>query len=187
MKVDRFGQAEALSKGEFLKVLGELENHHRLIFALSWYTAERPGSILKLKVEQLYFSTEKRIPTDKIVFPASNRKDRKTREVIVSRALNRELRLYQAPSKGYAFPGKEKEGEHLTYRAYAAALDRVYRKLGMVGYSPYSARRGAITHLMREGKALRVIQDFTGHASLTSLQRYLQTTETDRLAAVEAL
>lgn len=186
MKLHRHGQAEALTKEDFRKVLEQIPSaNHRLVFALCWFTAERPSAILQLRVEHVYGDPDRRIARDTILIPGSTRKDGKTREIpIASPELRRELRLYSCPSTGFLFPGATEN--HLTFSAYDKALRRVFLKMRMTGYSTYSTRRGALTVLSRSGFALRSIQSFSGHSSLASLQRYLEG-DGDKRAMAEVL
>lgn len=178
MKILRSGQAAALTKREFLKVLQSFTNPtHRLIFALCWYTTDRPGAILRLRVEQVYYDPAKREPLPVMVIPAAVRKDRSTREVPIIPALAWELRNYQPPAEGFLFPGRS--GEGLSFGAYQKALYVKFDELGMKGYSCYSTRRGALTELSRAGLSLRRIQAVSGHKSLNSLYRYLDVSKTE--------
>jgi integrase/recombinase XerD len=186
VKIDRNGKAEPLSKSEFSRVLNILKSPgHRLIFAMCWYTTERPGAVLQLQVEDCYSDPARRTPRNTIVIPRRKRKDRRTREVPCSPALAAELRAYQPPGSGWLFPGKG--FSHLTYRSYYNALARAFDKLGMSGYSPYSTRRGALTHLLRQGLSTKRIQEISGHASLSSLQPYLESSEAERRQTVGML
>lgn len=186
MKINRNGQAEPLTKEQFTKVLNSFQSaNHRLIFALSWYTTERPGAILQLTVDQVYTDVGKRKPREVLVIPRRTRKDRKTREVFCHPALANELRAYEPPGAGYLFPGRG--FAPLTYRAYYKALNRVFLKLGLTGYSPYSTRRGALTHLLNQGLSTRKIQEVSGHTSLASLQPYLESSEASKKQTVSLL
>jgi integrase/recombinase XerD len=185
MKINRCGKAEALTKEEFQKVLNVIPNSmHRLIFALCWYTTERPSAILKLNVNDVYADIEARTPLEKIVIASRNRKDRTTREVPVSAALRQELKAYQPPIAGYLFPGVR---GHLTFSAYDKALRRTFFKLGLRGYSTYSTRRGSLTTLARSGISTRQIQALSGHASLSSLQRYIEVSDRELATAASML
>ncbi|WP_225910658.1 tyrosine-type recombinase/integrase [Thermoleptolyngbya sichuanensis] len=174
MKINRYGQAEALSKSDFQTVLAAIANPtHRLIFAMCWYTCERPITILRLRVDQVYSDAARQLPLSVLVLPSSSRKDRVTRECPVSVALRQELKAYTPPPDGFLFPGAGAEG-HLSFSAYYKALARTYASLGLRGYSTYSTRRGSITELARAGLSTRVIQQVSGHRSLQSLQRYIE-------------
>lgn len=184
MKINRCGQAEALTKEMFQKVLSEFKNDsHRLVFALCWYTTERPSAILKLQVGDVYADPAARLPLEKMVIAARSRKDKKTREVPIAVALRQELKAYSPPGEGYLFPGRD---GHLTFSAYDKGLRRVFEKLGLRGYSTYSTRRGSLTTLSRSGVGTRQIQALSGHASLGSLQRYLEVSESE-MAAIAAI
>jgi integrase/recombinase XerD len=175
MKNFRNGQAEPLTRDQFTKVVTRLPQvHHKLIFALCWFTTERPGAIIRLHRDACYDSRAK--PLENIVIAKETRKDRKTREVPVSSGLRFYLRQYKPPSDGYLFPSEVRPDQPITLRAYARALDRVFDDLKMLGYSTYSTRRGSLSALARAGVSMRQIQCFSGHSSLDSLQRYLEVT-----------
>lgn len=156
----------------------------KAIFATCWYTAERPSAVLQLQVGDVFHRGKVRAA---IVFPKSTRKDRTTREVPVHKNLAAVLRDYDAPLAGCLFPAPKREGCSVGFDTYSKYLARVFHRLGMVGYSTYSTRRGAITHLSRAGLDPRRIQQITGHASLTSLQRYIDVDEAEIKKGVDLL
>lgn len=173
MKKDRFGQAEPLTKNSFKAVFYALEHPvYRLIFTIAWYTAERPGTILKLRVSDVFHRGEVR---ETIVFPRNTRKDRKTRECPVHAKLKPLLAEYDAPLDGWLFPSSRDPLKPVSFKAYSRYLTRKFEELGMQGYSTYSTRRGAITELARAGLSAPHIQAISGHRSLASLQRYIET------------
>jgi integrase/recombinase XerD len=175
MKNLRSGKAEPLTQQQFNKVVTNLPQlHHRVICALCWYTTERPGAIIQLHRDCVYDA--KGAPLETIVLGAAIRKDGKTREVPVSDGLRFYLRQYKPPERGYLFPGFSDPTSHITLRAYAKALEGVFLEFNMKGYSSYSTRRGSLTLLASKGVSMRRIQAFSGHASLDSLQRYLEVT-----------
>jgi integrase/recombinase XerD len=186
VKNNRSGQAEPLTKDEFWQVCEALQSpHHRLIFALCWFTTERPGAILKLSVNNVYEKPGK--PRRQIVIPAWSRKDRATREVPVSRKLRSLLSQYKHPTAGWLFPSPLDQEKQLSFSAYQKALTRAFNNLGFSGYTTYSTRRGSITHLSRQGLSARVLQVITGHKSLSSLQRYIDVSPAEREAAIALL
>ena len=170
MKLNRSGQAEALTKQQFLEVLSKLPDPHRVIFALTWYCAERAGAVCKLKVSDCYQAGK---PRAKILIPGRIRKDRNSREVPVSRGLAQILKTYPLPKSEWLFPSYFNPSRPICLQVFAAAIKRQYLNLGLYGFSTHSARRGAITYLSRSGLGARQIQAVTGHRSLNSVQSYI--------------
>jgi integrase/recombinase XerD len=188
MKKNRCGQSTPLSKKQFQELITQFDkDHHRLIFALCWYTMERPGAILKLQVTDVYLDARRRVSHPEIVIPCWSRKDRKTRTVQVSPALRQELRAFTPPLEGWLFPSPIHPGKPLSFDAWDEVLRRTFRKLGMVGYSSYSLRRGAITHLHTIGRSVREIQKAVGHASINTTQIYIDVAEANQTQVMALL
>lgn len=171
MKQNRNGQAEALTPSLFKRVYGEIDHKmFKTVFGIAWYTAERPGTILILKSGDVY---SRGLPRDCIVFPKNTRKDRKTREVPVSKNLKAILKEYDYPLEGWLFPSAKNPDHPCPFDTYSKYLKGKFHSLGLEGFSTYSTRRGAITHLSKQGLNARQIQAISGHSSLDSLQRYI--------------
>lgn len=190
MKISRFGQATPLDKKNFLKISdGFLNEQHRLFWAIAYYTGERPITILRSLVTAFYSDPQNRTPRETILFPAPGRKDRKSREVPLHRNLKLTLKAYLPPMDGFLFPSFYRDGEHFSVRAMDKSLRRSLRRCGLEnqGYTLYSPRRGFITELARRGIHPRVIQSLTGHSSLSSLQRYIEISDEQRISAIALL
>ena len=190
MKINRTGQATPLDAKTYRRILdGFARPDHKLFWSICWFSGERAGAVLKMKVEQIYQDPLKRIPRAEILFPARTRKDGKTREVPMHRTLDLILRAYQPPATGYLFPSALKEDKPLTVRALDSALRRALVRVGLEnqGFSLHSPRRGFITELHRAGYDVRVIQALTGHSSLSMLSRYIDVSADQKRAAIAAL
>lgn len=184
MKLNRFGQAEGLTKAQLLETYSRLADPHRTILALTWYCAERAGAICQLEVNHCYQGNQ---PRKVILIPGEIRKNGRTRELPVSRALHQVLRSYKLPDSKYLFPSYFDSTRPIRFQVYAAALKREFLRSGLVGYSSHSARRGAITALSRAGLNTRQIQKVSGHSSLSSLQAYIEVSPAELASAVALL
>jgi integrase/recombinase XerD len=187
MKVDRHGQSEIIDKGTYSKIRAAfLEESHRLLFDIAYYTGERWGAIVQLQVSDVF--DERGKPRAAIVYRKSTRKDNQTREVPVSDELRRRLVGYSIPAGVWLFPGGI-EGRNITIRAIDEAFRRALDRAGLsgLGYSTHSTRRGFITALDRAGISIRTIQKLTGHASIASVQRYIEVSDEQLINAVAAI
>jgi integrase/recombinase XerD len=186
MKIDRHGQAEIISKGIYPKIREAFhEPHHQLLFDIAYYTGERWGAIVQLKLTDVYDDRGK--PRASIIYRKSTRKDKKTREVPVSDALRGRLAAYDKPDSQWLFPGDTQS--HITIRAIDGAFRRAIERAGLsgLGYSTHSTRRTFITTLDRAGISIKVIQGLTGHASLACLSRYIEVSEEQKIKAIAAI
>lgn len=187
MKISRNGQATPLTPQTYQQISNSFQgDKHKLFLALSWYTGERPEAILSADVNHIYENPEQRQPRDTIIYPGINRKDKKTREVPTHWALKLMLAAYQPPTTGFLFPCRYNESQHLSRQAIDKAFRIALKKAGLqnMGFSPYSARRGFITHLSEKGLSIKTIQSLTGHKSLTSLVQYIEVSEEQRRNAI---
>jgi len=190
MKRNRFGQAEPITEELYKKLRAKFRTElHQVLFDIAYYTGERWGAILQLKVEDIYKDAVKRILRDEITFRAETRKDKSTRQVPIHPELRMRLRAYQPDSSGWLFPSGILYEGHLTMRAADGAFRRALKRAGLedMGFSTHSTRRGFITQLHNKGIAVRVIQKLTGHRSLNTLSRYIEVSDEQCRSAIAAL
>ncbi|MEG5048654.1 tyrosine-type recombinase/integrase [Microcoleus sp. B4-C1] len=188
MKIAGIGQATPLSQLTFNQISDKFTTDvYKLFLGISWYTGERPGTILKIDVNHIYQNVAKRQPRDSVIYPAANRKDRQTRELTIHRALKLMLAAYRPPESGLLFPSLYMADKHLSLQAVDKAFRRAVKKAGLEnqGFSLYSARRGFITHLNEQGCSVKVIQKATGHKSISSLMRYIEVSDAQVKNAID--
>jgi integrase/recombinase XerD len=188
MKIDRHGKATPLKFDEYRKLReGFLENAHRLILDIGYYTGERWGAILRLHVEDVYADPLIRKIHPDITFRKETRKDNTTRQCPIASALAIRLQIYQPPTTGYLFTSPYKADNHLSDRAADAAFRRAIDRVGFngLGYSTHSTRRGLINRLHDAGTSIKVIQSITGHKSLSVLSGYIDVSDAQRRNAIE--
>lgn len=176
-KIDGFGQARIFTGPEYGKFRAEVKNpKHRLMFDVAWWTGERMGAICQLTAGNVYAVPIKSEPRDHILYPADTRKDGKTRECRIHPELAVQLRMYEPPLDGWLFPRLRHPEQHMSRRDADAVLRYNLVKLGWQdrGFSTHSFRRSFITRLHERGCDPVLIQKLTGHASLSSVQRYIE-------------
>ena len=132
---------------------------YKLLLDLAWYTGERWGALVQLKIEDCYNSHG--IPRGEITFRANTRKaapdgKRQTRQLPVHEVLFTSLSNYQPETNSvWLFPDRDGEG-HISLRW----ADKIFRtavgKCGLdaKGISTHSTRRSFITKLHSNGTDL---------------------------------
>jgi len=163
-KVNRFGKATVLTSEQLQQLWYELDQPHRLITQIAYFTAARIGEVLQLRRED--------VGADTIVYRATNTKTKTTREVEIPSQLRSLLDAAELPAKGYLFPSAGKSG-HLTRQGVDQGTKQAAALVGIEGVSTHSFRRSMATHLHLAGVPLRAIQRITGHATLAALEQYL--------------
>lgn len=84
------------------------------------------------------------------------------------------LHAYKAEAgKVYLFPGKHNRG-HIHSDSAARILRENCKRLDIDGVSTHSFRRTALTRMSNAGVPLRIIQEISGHKSLSELHEYLE-------------
>jgi integrase/recombinase XerD len=190
MKVDRHGKATPLKFDSYLKLRNGLrQESHKLMLDIGYYTGERWGAILRLKVEDVYSDPIARKIHSDITFRKETRKDNTTRQCPIASALALRLEIYQPSIDAYLFPSPYKADNHLSDRAADAAFRRAIKRAGLtdLGYSTHSCRRGLINRLHDGGISIKVIQSITGHKSLSVLAGYIDVSEEQRRSAIEVV
>lgn len=179
MKHDRNGQSAILTEDQLLEILGEMEGHHRLLFAICYYTSCRIQEALKLEARD--------IKKTAIIFRAETTKTKQTREVSISPKLRVILdECNCGRGRGFLFPARSGDG-HMTRQAADLALRKVCDYCGFEGISTHSFRRTGITKMHTSGVSLKVIQKHTGHKDMDSLLRYIEIGDEEVVAAVNLL
>lgn len=181
MKVKGNGQGKILSEAELQRLFAEgfTTSRDRTLFGICLFTGCRVSEALALQTTD--------IRGGKLVFRKSTTKGKlKTRVVDVHPSLSQIFALYQ-PAPGPLFPGMRLKGPHLTRCMADLILRKACQRVGIVGVSTHSFRRTALTMMSSAGIPLRTIQEISGHSSLEVLQRYLEVSDQEKLAAISAI
>ncbi|PLZ95292.1 integrase [Fischerella thermalis CCMEE 5268] len=180
MKNNRNGQSAILNDADYSKIRKQIKSRkYKLLLDLAWYTGERWGALVQLRVEDCYNADGS--PRTEITFRASTRKaapdgKRQTRQVPVHPVLLESLGAYKPePGSIWMFPNREAAGP-ITVRWADQILRAAVERAGLSakGISTHSTRRTFITKLHRNGADLYTIQKITGHRDLKALGRYVE-------------
>lgn len=180
MKIDGEGQASILSNEEYSKIRKQIKSKkYRLLLDLAWYTGERWGALVQLRMDDCYNSDG--TVRDCINFRASTRKAspdgrRTTRQVPVHEVLLESLLAY-TPDFTSPYMFVDRTGEKpITLRWADKILRSAVEKAGLSakGISTHSTRRSFITKLHRNGTDLYTIKKITGHKDFRALERYVE-------------
>ena len=167
MKIKGNGRAKILTQAELERLFtrGFLSSRDKLLFAIAYYCACRVSEVLALTAEDLAGSV--------VTLRKSTTKGKiATRTLPEHPKLQAYLAAYNSPS-GLLFPGRN--GDKPLTRASADLILRAACKRARIrGASTHSFRRTALTSMSNANVPIRVIQEISGHKSLTALQRYLE-------------
>ena len=180
-KNNRSGQSTIISDIDYRKIRKHLNSRQQLLLDIAWYTGERWGAIVQLRVNDVYADPSQSIPHNVITFRSVTRKaspdgKRATRQVPIHSQLEQYLLAFKPALSGWLFPCRLDEKEHLTFQGAAWAFGEaiVKARLDGKGISTHTTRRSFITHLHEKGVDIKTIQQITGHSDLKSLQRYVE-------------
>jgi Site-specific recombinase XerD len=191
MKINRHGQAVILSQNEIelLFVEGLQSDRERALFGVCLYTSARIAEACSMLSEDVYTPGGK-VRSSVNIRKGATKGKLATRSIPVIEDLRSLLTIWQ-PHAGeiYLFPGRHPSHHwrHITSDSAARLFREACKRVGIEGASTHSFRRTALTQMSNAGIPLRVIQEVSGHSSLTELQKYLEVTEAQVRGAVSAL
>ncbi|MEH1786365.1 MAG: hypothetical protein V7L23_12460 [Nostoc sp.] len=110
-KDNRKGKAAVLTDGEYSKIRRQIRTEkYRLLLDLAWFTGERWGALVQLKVSDVYDRSGR--PKEDIIFPAIIRKHRpdgtaETTQIPVHQTLFESLERYKPQTDSeWLFPSR---------------------------------------------------------------------------------
>lgn len=188
MKVNRHGQAKILSVEEINQLfeVGLTSDRDRALFGICFFTGCRISEACSLLTQDVYGASGS--VRTKLTLRKGNTKGKlKTRSIPVRSELVGLLTTHHLHAgKRYLFPGRHGRG-HIHPDSAALILREAFAELAIEGASTHSFRRTALTRLSNAGVPLRVIQEISGHETLSALQKYLEVTEQQVVDAISHL
>jgi integrase/recombinase XerD len=191
MKINRYGQAAILSPSEIELLFSEglQSDRDRSLFGVCLYTAARIAEACSMLTEDVY-TVAGRVRSSVNIRKAATKGKLATRTIPVIEDLRSLLVIWQ-PHAGetYLFPGRHlsHHWRHITSDSAARIFREACKRVGIEGASSHSFRRTALTQMSNAGIPLRVIQEVSGHRTLTELQKYLEVSDAQVRGAVASL
>lgn len=193
-KINRKGKAAVLTDGEYSKIRRQIKTEkYKLLLDLAWYTGERWGALVQLKVSDVYDRTTGQ-PKSDIIFPAIIRKHRpdgtaETTEIPVHQTLKESLERYKPETDSeWLFPsrcGSKSIGWKNAYNILMRATDDA--GFESKGISTHSTRRSMVNKLRKSGVAKEIIRTLTGHRDNKGLDPYFEIEMDERRGAIATL
>lgn len=180
MKVKGNGRAKILTQAELDRLFerGFVTPRDKLLFAIAYYCACRISEALALTTDDMAGSVV-------TLRKATTKGKSATRTLPIHPKLSGYLSAY-APPTGLLFPGRSRD-KPLTRAMADLILKAACKRVRIRGASTHSFRRTALTNMSNACVPIRVIQEISGHKSLTALQRYLEVQPDQVIAAIALL
>ncbi|BCL34245.1 hypothetical protein NSMS1_06920 [Nostoc sp. MS1] len=177
-KINRKGKAAVISNDEYSKLRKQIKTQkYKLLLDLAWYTGERWGALIKLKVSDVYDSRGR--PKAILIFPSIIRKHRpdgtaESVEIPVHDNLRESLERFEPGESEWLFPSRCGTKPICLRNAYDI-LKRAVERSGMSakGISTHSTRRSLVNRLRKNGTSKSVIRKITGHRDDKGLDPYI--------------
>jgi integrase/recombinase XerD len=178
-KINRCGQAAVISNDDYAKIRKKLRtDKYKLLLDLAWYTGERWGALVQLKVSDVYLPNGR--VKDKLIFPAMIRKHRPDATadnvvIPVHENLKASLEAFKFGDSVWLFPSRCGT-KPITWRNAYGIFVRATERAGMStrGISTHSTRRSLVNKLRKNGTDKAIIRKITGHRSDKGLDPYFE-------------
>ena len=162
---------------------------NQAMFALSYYCGLRAKEIASLKIGDVCKADGS--IKDVADLNAAQTKGNKGREFYINKHAKQHLTalIKSLPVAEPDHPLVQVMGKRKSFSAngIAIAMRNFYGDAGFTGCSSHTGRRSAISQLANKGVGIRIIQKFSGHRQLQSVQHYLDANEEMVKNAVELL
>ncbi len=193
------GKAKLLTETDIkncLRYIDDMENseRNRAMFELMLNTALRIHSIQKLTIGQVYDDDFK--PRDSFLLqPEQNKGHKKSLQVYINETLKKELKRYAKylstfkPSvtpDDYLF--RSNKGGFLSKQQIIYVFRQVFDAVGLdKQYRCHSLRATVLTRLMDAGYPLPLIQQISGHSSISTLSIYYRSNPRNIIEALQSI
>ena len=141
-------------------------------------TAMRPGEILALRWETVFFASKKQPVGYVQVLDGKTRNAKRTLIMTdrVAQVMEQRRRAHDGDDSGWVFPGNQEDGS-LNYSSIDSQHDRLVEKIKLNGrFRLYDLRHTALTRLAESDADAFAIQKIAGHSDIRITSRYVHPT-----------
>ena len=193
------GKAKLLTETDIkncLRYIDDMKNgeRNRAMFEMMINTALRIHSIQKLTIGQVYDDDFK--PRDSFLLqPEQNKGHKKSLQVYINETLKKELKRYAkylSTFKPSVTPDdyllRSNKGGFLSKQQIIYMFRRIFDGVGLdKQYRCHSLRATVLTRLMDAGYPLPLIQQISGHSSISTLSIYYRSNPRNIIEALKAI
>lgn len=172
------GQSIIISKEQLKEIQSLMDDRYKVLTSIMFYCGTRVSECIQIRWIDIVDRT--------IVIRKGNTKGKEgTREIPISDELySAIMKLPQVNS--FVFAGRDGNG-HLSRYSVDKKVRSVCEQLGIQGFSTHGFRRSFITNLARNNIHTKLIMNCSGHKQMSSVERYIETTEEEKKLAVASL
>ena len=172
------GQSIILTPQQFKLIQSHLDIRYKCLTSLMYFTGTRISECLSIRWSDI-------VDGIVVIRKSTTKGKESTRELPLPPELL--LAINDIPQENnYVFAGRNGNG-HLTRYAVDKKLRQVCEQVGIKGFSTHSFRRTFITNLARNNVHTKLIMVCSGHKQMSSVEKYIETTEEEKMVAVASL
>ena len=177
-KANGNGQSIVITRQQLNRIQSKLDDRFKVLTEIMFLTGTRVSECLAIRWIDVVDNV--------IVIRKSNTKGKEgTRELPIPEHLV--SAIHKLPNiNPYLFPGRNGNG-HLSRYTVDKKLRSVCDELGIKGFSSHGFRRSFITNLAKNNIHAKLIMKCSGHKQMSSVEKYIETTEEEKFAAVASL
>ena len=184
LEVFKMGQARTINEKQaktLFSFIGTQRNatRNKAMFALSYYSGLRAKEIASLTIGDVLKANQS--IKDVVYLNAEQTKGSKGREFYINASAKQHISTLIKSMRNVepSFPLLQVMGRRKAFSAnsLAIALRNIYLSAGFENCSSHTGRRSSISQLANKGVGIRIIQKFSGHRQLQSVQNYLDANE----------
>lgn len=177
-KANGNGQSIVISREQLALIQSKLDYRYKVLTDLMFFTGTRVSECIAIRWVDVVDNI--------VVIRKCNTKGKEgTREIPLPPHLVRAIS--NLPNiNSYLFAGRNGNG-HLSRYSVDKKLRQVCSDLGIKGFSTHGFRRSFITNLARNNTHTKLIMKCSGHKQMSSVEKYIETTEEEKFAAIATL